>query len=143
MPATEKRTWSDEVRVRLVTWGAWAAGPQQYRNPMSPIAAMIRRAAGELPGDDISVPRELTFELEVTEKALARMKYSDVPRDRVARKLLLRIYLHGVDPHELEFERGWTRDRRQAEMWRAESIVGRYMIEVERDPKLLATYRKG
>lgn len=139
---SETRTWSEEVRFRLVTWGLWASGAQLYRNPSSIIAAMIERAAGELPGDDLSVPLDMTFEIHVVEKALARMKLSSFSRDRQARKLLMRIYLHAVDPIDLQVENNWTAEMRQAQQWRAESIVGRYMTELEKDPALLAQYKK-
>ncbi len=133
-------SWSEIVRLRLITWGAWANGPQMYRNPLSPIAAMIKRAAGELPGDDISVPRDLTFELDVTEKALARMKLSGFPRDRQACRLLKRVYLHAVEPAELERAYNWSPELRKINLWRAESVASRYMIEVEKDQQLLERY---
>ena len=128
----EKIEWSDEVRKRLSLWFFWSNGNHMHLKSQSTISAMIKRAAGELPGDETDVPRELTFELEATEKALARMKLSDFPRDKQARDLLIDIYLHGKPIEEIERERHWDPDRRRIEQWRAESIVGRYMIQAEK-----------
>lgn len=138
----EKRDWSDEVRLRLIIWSAWVAGPQVYQSPGNPIAAMIKRAAGELQGDDISVPRELTFELEVTEKAIARMKQSGFRRDTQARKLLQQIYQYTIDVEEIARDRKWSPEMLRIQQWRAESIVGRYMMEVEKDLKNIAMLRQ-
>lgn len=107
---------------------------------MNPIAAMVRRAAGELPGDDISIPHDLTFELHVIEKSLGLMKQSEFSRDKQARQLLLMVYRDAMEPIDLEVKMGWTPERRKMEIWRAESILSRYMIRMEKDPAMLAQY---
>lgn len=124
-----KRTWSQEVQWRLYFWFRWA-GPHNYRRSrLHPIAVMMRVAAGELPGDDISVPIELTPVLRVTDKAVAQMKREHP----VLRQLLMDTYLKGKYLHEMAAEREWTEDMTKAKLWQAESMCGRYMITVEKE----------
>lgn len=121
--------WSKEVRYRLIRWFYWASGNHMHLNPDNPIAALMKRAEGDLPGEDLDVPRELTLELEVTEKAVARMKNH---REKPYRRLLIDTYLNGLYVFEMALDRRWSEDKTKMMLWRAESIVGRYMIEVEK-----------
>ena len=123
-------TWSKEVRYRLIRWFHWAHGNHMHMNPDNPIAAMMKRAEGHLPGEDCDVPRELTLELEVTEKAVARMKN---PREKTYRRLLIDTYLNGKYIFQMALDRKWSEDKTNIMLWRAESIVGRYMIELEKE----------
>ena len=121
--------WSEEVRLRLFLWFRWVNKHHLYEISGNPIAAMIKRAAGELPGDDLDVPLGLTLELEVTEKAVARMREAyPVPR-----RLLIETYVHGRFIHEIAADRNWSEKKTKMELWRAESVVGRYMIDVEKE----------
>ena len=129
MAETETVEWSKEVRNRLIQWFYWANGNHMHLNPDNPIAALMKRAEGHLPGEPLDVPRELTFELEVTEKAVARMKN---PRDKIYRRLLIDTYLNGLYVFEMAGDRRWSEEKTSMMLWRAESIVGRYMIEVEK-----------
>jgi len=131
--ASTDTPWSKEVQQRLARWYQWTRGNHAFLHPDNPIAAMIKRAAGELPGDDLDVPRNLTFELEVTEKSVARMKNH---RERQYRRLLIDTYLHGMFVFELALDRRWSEKKTKMMLWRAESIVGRHMIEVEKVLKI-------
>lgn len=125
-----KEPWSKEVRYRLIRWFHWANGNHYYQNPDNPIAALMKRAEGYLPGEDCDIPRDLTFELEVTEKSVARMKNR---REKVYRRLLIDTYLNGKYLFEIALDKRWSEEKTSMMLWRAESIVGRYMIEVEKD----------
>ena len=130
MAQTETRlSWAEEVRYQLLQWFYWARGNHEHTNPDNPIAALMKRAEGDLPGMPLDVPVELTPELEVTEKAVARMKNN---REKVYRRLLIDTYLHGMYVCHMAADRKWSEDKTKIMLWRAESIVGRYMIEVEK-----------
>ena len=124
-----ERTWSEEVRHRLQLWFLWTRGNHVYHSSTNPIAAMMKRKEGELPGANIDVPVDLTPELECVEKAVARMK----TQHPISRRLLIDTYLHGRFIHDMASERRWSEDKTKAELWRSESICGRYMIEIEKE----------
>lgn len=116
--------WSDEVRRRLVIWGAWARKNGTIDISAHPIAAMMKAN-----GTDLSVPFDLTEELDVTEKAIARMRnLHPVPR-----RIIIDHYLHYIPKIQMAGERRWSDRKMDIEIWRAESIVGRYMTEIERE----------
>lgn len=126
---TPERTWSEEVRHRLQLWFLWTRGNHFHHNPEHPIAAMMKVGSGELPGANLDVPVDLTPELECVEKAVARMKV----QHPISRRLLIDTYLHGRFIRDLASERRWSEDKTKIELWRAESICGRFMISVEKE----------
>lgn len=93
----------------------------------NPIAAMMKRADGELPGSDLSIPRGMTPELESVEKAVARMR-AQYP---IPRRLLIDVYVNGKFLHEVAADRRWSEDKTRTELERAESICGRFMVDID------------
>lgn len=121
--------WQKTVRRRLLVWSAWSNGIHDIRREESPLARMIRKRAGDSPGRDLSVPADLTPELEAVEKSLARMRnLYPIPRG-----LLLDYYLRGRFTHEIAMRRRWSEEKAKRELTLAEAIVGRFMLEVDRE----------
>lgn len=118
--------WNIEVRRRLRTWFFWISNisPNGGRNP---IAAMMKRAEGELPGSDISVPKGMTIEIESVEKAVARMR----DQHPILRRLLIDAYVHGKFMHDMAADRRWSDEKTRRELARAEGVCGRFMIQVD------------
>ena len=126
---TTERTWSEEVRHRLQLWFLWTRGNNFHHNPEHPIAAMMKVGSGELPGGNIDVPVDLTPELECVEKAVARMKV----QHPISRRLLIDTYLHGFFLQRIASDRHWSEEKAKIELWRAESICGRFMMALEKE----------
>ena len=98
---------------------------------------MMRVAAGEMPARDLDVPVDLTPELEVTEKAIARLKVQNPKYKR----LIMRYWLGRVPLYEIAAEYHVDDERIRWMLWRAEAQVGRNMIEIEE--KLNLVVKKG
>jgi hypothetical protein len=115
------------VEERLRQWSDWARGNQLTNNQQNPLAAMMRIAAGEVPGRDLDVPYDLIPQIEITEKAIARLREQN-PRYK---RVIMRYWLGRVPVFEIATEFR-TDDRRTKEiLHRAEAQVGRNIIMLE------------
>lgn len=119
-------TW---VQDRLIDWSDWARGNQLLKRDIHPLAAMIRRAAGEMQGRDLSVPYDLTFELECVDKAVARLRQQN-PRYK---RLIMRRYMGRVQIQQLARDLHQSEERVKEMLVRAEAQVGRNIHQVEID----------
>ena len=117
------------VQQRLRTWSDWARGNQLVRTQGNPLAAMMRIAAGEIPGRDLDVPYDLTPEIEATEKAIAQLR-SQNPRYK---RLIMRFWLGHVPLFEIAAELRVSDDWAKEMLRRAEAQVGRNILQLEID----------
>lgn len=107
------------------------------------LAKMIRRAAGELPGDSLDVPRELTPELEGVEKSFCELAESTFPRDQLAYALLMQYFREAMDPQEIEAMYGWSPQKRMEELRIARRIFGRCLRRADQRIRNRELARKG
>lgn len=115
------------VEDRLREWSDWARGHQFTKRQMNPIAAMIRIAAGEIPGRDLSVPYELTRSVEITDKAIARLKKENARQKRI----IMRYWLGRVPLYEIGAELRVSDERAKEMLMRAHLALGRHILELE------------
>ena len=115
------------VEQRLRTWSDWARGNQLLSTQGNPLAAMMRIAAGEIPGRDLDVPYDLTPEIEVTEKAIARLREQN-PRYK---RIIMRYWLAHVPLFEIAGELRVDDRLAQEILGRAHSQVGRNILMLE------------
>lgn len=134
-----RNLWAEETRERLTTWANWTRGNQLVRGSKNVLADMIKRAAGEVPGLDTSVGYEFTFEIEVTDKAVARLKVDAqaLPWQRrrymkQAKRVLMSVYLGRRTPAELARQLNCPAEHIKSQLWFAECYVGRAIPEVEK-----------
>lgn len=113
----------------------WHWGNHLHQGRQNFIGAMVDRAEGELPGADISIPQELTPELEAVEKAVARMR----GKHDLYREVIKDTYLSGMFTHELagawsnhlHRDRNWSPEYTKQILSRAELICWRYIQELD------------
>lgn len=115
------------VHVRLYNWAAWARGNKLTPSRSHPLASIIRIAAGESPGRDLNIPYELTPELEVVEKAIARLKVQNPTYKRI----IMRYWLGHVPMFEIAAELKTSDERAKEILGRAEAQVARNILELE------------
>lgn len=140
---TDQQTlWADEVKERLYIWAAWTRGHQIVRGSQHVLAAMVQRAAGEIPGADSSVGYDFTPEIEVVDKAIARLKMEAQQQDqrrkkymKAAKRVLMSVYLGQRSTRELAEKMDVSEDHVKALLWYAESFVGRTIPIVEKELK--------
>ena len=140
MVQDERGSWSAEVRERLERWAAWSRGHQLVRGTKNVLADMIERAAGEVPGADCSSDYRFTFDIEVTDKAIARLKLHSNQAHRTrkrymkeAKRVLMSTYLGRLGLIEIATRMNVSTDYVRALLWYAESYVGRQVPEIERE----------
>ena len=115
------------IAQRLEAWSDWARGTPLTKKQGNPLADMIRRAAGEVHGRDLDIPYELTIEIEMTDKAVGRLKGQNPKYKRIIMK-----YWMGRDPiHELARELRVSEERTKELLMRAQLQVGRNILTLE------------
>lgn len=139
MSEDSRDLWADEIRERLERWANWTRGNQLVRGQKNVLADMIKRAAGEIPGLDSSVGYEFTFDIEVTDKAIARLKVDAHGANRrrrrhlrQAKRVLMSAYLGRRSAAELALQLNCSESHVKALLWFAESYVGRAIPETEK-----------
>jgi len=115
------------VEDRLKQWSDWARGNQLVPKQTNPLADMMRIAAGEVPGRDLDIPYDLIPEIEITEKAIARLRAQNPKYKR----LIMRYWLGRVPIFELATELRCDDLRAKELLHRAEFQVGRNIIVLE------------
>ena len=132
--------WADEVREYLAEWSAWTRGNQLVRGTRHVLAAMIQRAAGEVPGADSGTRYEFTIIIEATDKAIARMKLDSAQYGRsrkkytkTAKNVLMSSYLGNRSTREIAEKMDVSENHVKALLWYAESYVGRLIPQIEEE----------
>lgn len=126
-----------EVRRRLIIWMRWHWGGAGGAGRQNFIGAMMARAEGEIPGLDITVPRELTPELEAVEKGVAAMRYWHP----IYYELIIDTYVKGLFLFELASAwspeagkpRRWSEEKAADMLRRAEMAAGRFIRDMDRE----------
>lgn len=143
MTQDKQGLWSDEVKEKLHVWAAWTRGNQLVRGSQHVLAAMVQRAAGEVPGSDCSVGYDFTFEIEVVDKSIARLKMEAEQQDqrrkkymKAAKRVLMSVYLGQRSTVELAEKMDVSEDHVKALLWYAESFVGRAIPVIEKQLKV-------
>ncbi len=88
---------------------------------------MIKRAAGENPGRDLSVPYELTIEIEMTDKAVRQLREQS-PRYK---RVIMKYYMGHTPMHEIARELRIGESMAKEILMRAELQVGRNIMNLE------------
>jgi hypothetical protein len=115
------------ISARLGQWSDWARGNPLTPKQTNPLADMIKRAAGEVPGRDLSIPYELTIEIEMTDKAVGRLREQNPSYKRVIMK-----YWMGHSPiFEIAREFRVSESKAKEMLMRAELQVGRNILTLE------------
>ena len=117
----------DWVQDRLTEWSNWARSNSLGHNQQHPLASMMRVAAGEVPGRDLTIPYELTTSVEITEKAIARLKREN----RLYKRFIMRYWLGRVPIFEIAVESKMSDIRAKEILHRAEYAVGRHILALE------------
>ena len=130
--------YADEVQERLNRWAAWTRGNQLLPVARNVLAEMIRREAGEVPGVDLSVGYQFTFDIEATDKAIARLKLAaeacsgDQRRYlKAAKRVLMSAYLGRMGVPELAAGLDCSEYHVKSMLTYAEDFVARAIPEVE------------
>lgn len=126
-----------EIRRRLVVWMRWHWGDPLGGDRQNFIGAMMARAEGDLGGNDLTVPRELTPQLEAVEKAVARMRGTY----DLYREIIVDTYVRGMFTHELagawsdylRRRREWSPTYAKQMLARSELICGRLIRDLDRE----------
>jgi hypothetical protein len=115
------------ISTRLGQWSDWARGSHYIKVQTNPLADMMRIAAGEVPGRDLSVPYDMTVEIEQTDKAVAKLRDQNPQYKRIIMK-----YWMGHDPMYVIADDMKTDESRVKELlMRAQLQVGRNIIMIE------------
>ena len=112
---------------RLKEWSDWARGNQLSKPQGNVLADMMRIAAGEVPGRDLDVPYDLTFAIEATDKAVARLR----DQNPKYRRIIMRYWMGHLPIFEIARELRSSEERARELLTRAESQVGRNIIMIE------------
>lgn len=129
----------DWVQERLKQWSDWARGNRLISTQNHPLANMMRIAAGEIPGRDLDIPHELIPDIEITEKAIARLRLYN----RQGKRLIMRYWLGHVPLFEIATELRVS-DRRVKELLhRAEYQLGREILKLEEPLRHPIDIRRG
>lgn len=124
------------VHNRLRQWSDWARGNQLLSTQGNPLAAMMRIAAGEIPGRDLDVPYDLTPEIEITEKAIACLRAQN-PRYK---RIIMRYWLARAPLLEIAGELRIDDRLAKEILGRAQAQVGRNILMLENG--LTETYKR-
>jgi len=82
-------SFTDEIHVRLVEWGAWARNHSIKPSTENMLAKMMRRK--DQPCDVMLTTDDMTLEHEIIEKAIARMQR--IEGDRRLKRVLMKYYV--------------------------------------------------
>ena len=117
------------VGERLRQWSDWARGNQLTKPQTNPLADMMRIAAGEVPGRDLDMPYDLTLEIELTDKAVARLREQNPKYKRI----IMRHWMGHVPLFEIAADMRSSELRARELLGRAELQVGRNIMVMEQD----------
>lgn len=122
--------WSSETHEYLNTWADWTRGHQAVRGTRNVLADMIKRAS-----DGIYIPAtdtayDFTFDVEVTDKAVARLRMEGLHR---LKSIIMGWYLGRQSYFALSRSFRTSEDVIKMQHWAAVSAVGRFRFEVERE----------
>ena len=115
------------VEERLKQWSDWARGNQLTAPQTNPLADMMRIAAGEVPGRDLDVPYDMLPSIEMTDKAVARLRGQNPKYKRI----IMRRWMGHVPIFEIAIELRCDDIRAKELLGRAELQVGRNIILLE------------
>lgn len=140
MAEDEQKMWSDEIRERIIAWAAWSRGNQLIRGSEHVLASMIKKAAGEVPGTDLSFSDDFTPAIEAIDKSIARLKMEANEQHtkqkrymKEAKRVLMSVYLGQRSTIELAEKMDVSEDYVKQLLWYAESYVGRVFPDIESD----------
>ena len=117
------------ISERLEQWSDWARGNPLTSKQTNPLADMMRRAAGDVPGRDLDVPYEMTIEIELTDKAVGRLREQN-PRYK---RVIMKYWMGHAPVHEIAHEMRIGEEIAKLMLMRAELQVGRNILTLERD----------
>lgn len=115
------------IVVRLQDWSDWARGSSLTKKQGNPLADMIRRAAGEVPGRDLDIPYDMTIEVELTDKAVGKLRGQNTRYKRI----IMRHWMGHIPVHELAHDLMCSEDRTKELLLRAQLQVGRNILMLE------------
>ena len=115
------------ISERLGQWSDWARGNPLTPKQTNPLADMMKRAAGDVPGRDLDVPYEMTIEVELTDKAVGRLRDQN-PRYK---RVIMKYWMGHAPVHEIAHEMHVTEERAKEMLMRAELQVGRNILTLE------------
>ncbi len=125
---TKKYIYNHPTHHELMQWAAWALPNKLTPASSSPIATLMKRAAEQeieiVSNDD---PYDFTFEIEVTDKAVARLRHES---DRRLFKLIKKYYLKSMSHWQIAQDFRTGEDVVKMLHWRALSAVMRHTYTV-------------
>ena len=135
-----QQDWADEVREKLNVWARWTRGNQLIRGQKHVLAAMIQKAAGEVPGGDAPAGYDFTPEIEAVDKSIARMRLmaEDKPgRQRryikASKRVLMSVYLGQRSLTELAEKMNCSEGHIKSLLHHAECYVGTVLPVIEQE----------
>lgn len=139
MTQTDGELWAEEVRERLNEWAAWTRGNQLIVGARHVLARMIQKAAGDAPGSQAAPGYDFTLSIEITDKAIARMRLEAQNQIsgqkkrhiKAAKRVLMATYLGNKGVNEIATQYDVSEDHVKALLWYAESYVARTIPVVE------------
>ena len=123
---------SEETHEHLVVWGDWSrlhSPPGQ--NSRNVIDVMMMRARDGTEREDPNTPADFTFDIECTDKAIARLKLSRYDRRLI--RVIKHLYLGYDDYNRIADALRTSEDVVKMLHWAAVSCVGRFRYIVGKD----------
>lgn len=123
---------SEDTHEHLVIWGDWnrTDSPLAY-STTNGIHDMMQRAMEGTEREDPNTPDDFTFDIECTDKAIARLKLSRYDKRLI--RVIKHWYLGYHDYHQIADTLKTSEDVVKMLHWAAVSCVGRFRFVVKKD----------
>jgi len=127
---------SEDTHEHLVIWGDWNRRDSPlYANTRNVIDGMMLRAREGTERDNPNTPDDFTFDIECTDKVIARLKLSKYDKRLI--RVIKHWYLGYQDYNQIADRFKTSEDVVKMLHWAAVSCVGRFRFIVKKDLKVL------